>query len=81
MYVMHIFEYINRNGRLQPITSNETTYSSHLVKECILNFYALILKLYHSVITQSLMAILWTLFFALALSVKEIYLGNYFVMK
>jgi hypothetical protein len=68
-------------------TSNETAHSLHLVKENILKFYvtessnALIFKLYHYVITQSLMAILWTLSFALVLSEKEAYFGNYFYFR
>lgn len=33
------FEHIMRNGRLQPMTSNEITYSLHLVKDSILKFY------------------------------------------
>jgi len=69
------------------ITSNETAYSLNLLKDNILKLYvtessnALILRLYHYVITQSLMAILWTLSFALVLSVKETYFGNYFYFR
>jgi hypothetical protein len=69
------------------MTSNEITYSLHLVKEITLKYYvtersnALILKIFHCVITHIFMAILWTLSFVLVLSVKETYFGNYFYFR
>jgi hypothetical protein len=81
-YVVHTAEHITRNGR-QKTYDFEWNYvflapgkrQSSKVKN------ALILKLYHYIITQSLMAILWTLSFAQFLSVKETYFGNYFYFR